>query len=209
MKNLADEVIADSLQPYSVRADQDLCEKIRTYISTLLLWNKKIALTTVTEPLDILRFHFGESFFGASVVPIHEGRLADVGSGAGFPGIPLRMLVPSLDLTLIEANSKKCAFLADVARKIGLDHVRVLRSRMEDVPEGDDRFDFITARALGQHGALLAWAIEHLGQAGKLVLWLGEENASEISSEHGWLWESPILIPGSRKRYVLAGSPIP
>jgi 16S rRNA (guanine527-N7)-methyltransferase len=206
MANLTDDVILDTLHQYAVRADHNLCDKIRTYVSTLLLWNRKISLTTVAEPLDILRFHFGESFFAASAVPIREGRLADVGSGAGFPGIPLRILVSRLDLTLIESNAKKCAFLSDVARKLELDHVSVHHSRMEDVPAGAGRFDFITARALGQHRDLLAWAIEHLRQDGKIVLWLGEGDANEISRDPGWLWASPVLIPGSKQRYILAGS---
>ena len=209
MQSLTDEVIANTLEAYAVRTDHDLCEKIRTYISTLLLWNRKISLTTVTEPLEILRFHFGESFFGASVMPIREGRLADVGSGAGFPGVPLKMLAPDLDLTLIESNAKKCAFLAEIVRKIQIEKVNVLHSRAQDILESAGRFDFVAARALGHHRDLLEWAISHLGQDGKVLLWLGEEDTSDISRVPGWLWASPILIPGSRGRYILAGSPKP
>ncbi|HXJ18200.1 MAG TPA: 16S rRNA (guanine(527)-N(7))-methyltransferase RsmG [Candidatus Polarisedimenticolia bacterium] len=207
MQNLTDELIGDALKPYAVRADHDLCQKIRAYIATLLLWNRRISLTTVTEPLEILRFHFGESFLAASIVPIREGRLADVGSGAGFPGIPLRLLSPSLSLTLIEANSKKCAFLSEIVRDVGIDHVSVVNSRMEDFPKAARGFDFITARALGQHSELMAWSIEHLGPGGKLVLWLGEDDTTQISLTPGWLWASPILIPGSKGRFILAGSP--
>jgi 16S rRNA (guanine527-N7)-methyltransferase len=206
MKNVPDLLLANTLLPYGVRADQNLGARIRAYISLLLLWNKAVSLTTITDPLEILKFHFGESFFAVSNVPIREGRLADVGSGAGFPGIPVRMLIPRLDLTLIESSAKKCAFLSEVARKLELDHVSVLHSRMEDVQVGADRFDFITARALGNYRDLLSWASDNLGHDGKLVLWLGEDEAGKISREPDWLWHRPVLIPGSRGRYILAGS---
>jgi 16S rRNA (guanine527-N7)-methyltransferase len=207
MQNLPDQLIAKVLRDYSVSADASLCNKIRTYISTLLLWNRKISLTTVTDRAEILKFHFGESFFAASVVPIRDGRLADVGSGAGFPGIPLRMLIPGLELTLIESNSKKCAFLSEVARKLELDHVTVLHSRMEDIPVRPDQFDFITARAVGHHRDLLSWARQHLSGKGKVVLWIGAEDAEQVSHEIGWLWSPPKLIPGSKGRFIVAGSP--
>jgi 16S rRNA (guanine527-N7)-methyltransferase len=209
MLNIPDSLISNALLPYGVLADDTLCEKIRVYVSILLQWNRAISLTTVTEPLEIIKFHFGESLFAVQNVPIREGRLADVGSGAGFPGIPLRMVNPGLDLTLIESNAKKCAFLSEIARRIELDHVNVLHCRMEDVPVNAGQFDFVTARAIGHHGDLLAWAKERLGGAGKLVLWLGETDANEISRDPGWLWSAPILIPGSKRRFIVAGSQKP
>lgn len=116
------------------------------------------------------------------------------------------MLAPKLELTLIESNAKKCAFLSEVARKLELDHVAVLHSRMEDVPVRADWFDFVTARALGHHRELLAWAKQNLTRTGKVLLWLGEDDANEVSREPGWLWNAPALIPGSKRRYILAGA---
>lgn len=207
MQELTNVLIAKVLRDYGVSADVPLCNEIRLYVSTLLLWNKKISLTTVIDPVEILRFHFGESFFAASAVPIKDGRLADVGSGGGFPGIPLRMLIPSLELTLIESNSKKCAFLSEIARKLELDNVSVLHFRMEEIPARPDRFDFITARAVGHHRDILSWAKQNLIRKGKVVLWLGAEDAGQVSNEIGWLWSPPKLIPGSKGRFIVAGSP--
>lgn len=174
------------------------------YVSTLLSWNRSISLTTVTNPEEILRFHFGESLFVASLLPISDGRLADVGTGAGFPGLPLKMLAPSLDLTLIESNAKKAAFLAEVVRRIAVERVHIFRGRME---EADGTFDFVTARALGQFEGLLAWAAHHLVKSGRLILWLGHEDAKSISHTSGWSWLAPVPIPGSDRRFIICGSP--
>jgi 16S rRNA (guanine527-N7)-methyltransferase len=206
MNSLSDRQIAVILQPYGIAADLGLFEQIRTYVSILLKWNSTISLTTVIDPVEIYRFHFGESIFGSSAVGIHEGRLADVGSGAGFPGLPLRMVCPAIELTLIESNTRKAGFLSEVVRSLGLDGVGVFRGRMED-HRPDKPYDWITARALGQHDGLLRWSKKNLAASGRAVLWLGEGEANRVSQTPGWEWRLPIPIPGSKRRLLLAGSP--
>src|SRR5271154_1515379 len=119
-QTLTDQTISQTLQLYGFAPSPEICESIRTYIGLLLRWNQKIALTTITDPLDVLRLHFGESLFGIATVPIRPGRLADVGTGAGFPAIPIGMAVPDLSCTLIESNQKKATFLAEVVRTLRL-----------------------------------------------------------------------------------------
>ena len=204
---LSDSEISDPLSLYGVSADALLCERIRAYVSLLLRWNERISLTTVTDPHEILKFHFGESVFAAPSVPIQFGRLADVGSGAGFPGIPLAMLVPELQVTLIESNLKRTAFLSEVIRALGLPHVSVLRSRMEDLQPNLPAFDFVTARAVGAFDDLLAWSATALTGSGKIILWISGQDAAEIARTPGWSWQDPLHIPGSRARFLLIGSP--
>ena len=91
-----------------------------------------MSLTTVTNPNEILKFHFGESLFAAPAAQISDGRLADVGSGAGFPGLAIRILVEPLEVMLIESNTKKAAFLSEVSRELCLKDVEVFRGRMEN-----------------------------------------------------------------------------
>jgi 16S rRNA (guanine527-N7)-methyltransferase len=203
---ISDHDIERALAPYGVSCNSEFCRKIRTYISLLLRWNRRISLTAVTDPAEILRFHFGESLFALSAVPLRDGRLADLGSGAGFPGLPLRMARPGLDLLLIESNGKKATFLAEVVRELDLSRVEVFRDRMESISKDGPAFDFVTARAVGCHDDLLTWACAH-ATGGKLVLWLGEEDASRISNTSGWKWELPVQIPGSKRRFLLVGSP--
>jgi 16S rRNA (guanine527-N7)-methyltransferase len=208
MKKLSISQIADALLPYGISAPPGLCEAIEAYISLLLRWNSKISLTTVTDPLEIVRFHFGESMLAASYAPFQEGRLADVGTGAGFPGIPIKMLAPELALTLIESNSKKAAFLSEVVRVLELDRVNIFRGRMEDFPAADPHFDFIAARALGMYSELLKWSQESLSAGGKVYLWLGQEDSAAITRGRSWAWKNSIPIPGSERRFLLIGSPI-
>jgi len=206
MTAISNSLIEDTLRTYGVTIESGTADEIRAYISLLLKWNKTISLTTVTNPEEILKFHFGESMFAASSVNFGESRLADVGSGAGFPGLPLAMVTPGLNVTLIESNTKKCAFLSEVARELQLRNVTVFRGRMEDFPLRSERFDLVAARALGQHIELLAWAKDHLRSGGKVVLWLGETDSRELSLDPDWAWEPAKLIPGSERRYLLAGS---
>jgi len=205
---LSDADISSGLAPFGISADETLCERIRTYISLLLRWNERVSLTTVTDPREIIKFHFGESLFAAISVPIQFGRLADVGSGAGFPGIPLAMYARELQATLIESNLKKSTFLSEVARSLSLQNVTVVRSRMEDFPAESIRFDFVTVRAVGSFPELLSWAQLALSDFGILVLWLGGSDVTEVSSDSSWKWREPIRIPGSRNRYLLIGSPL-
>jgi 16S rRNA (guanine527-N7)-methyltransferase len=209
MQPLSHETIRIELSRYGITANAHLCAGISAYIELLLRWNSKISLTAVTDPLEVVRFHFGESLFALSTTPISFGRLADVGSGAGFPGLPLRMTIPDLELYLIEPNLKKAAFLSEIVRTLGLENVEVLRFRMEDLPVEYGDFDFISARALGQHEAFLHWSRNRLKQVGKIILWIGESDASSIQESRDWLWKPPIRIPGSQERVILTGSPKP
>ena len=205
MAALTEDAIRDELRLYGVSATAEVCAAIRAYTPLLQRWNRSISLTTVTNPLDIIRFHFGESMFAASAIPLN-GRLADVGSGAGFPGIPLKILIPSLSIVLIESNAKKAGFLAEAVRVLGLEDVEVYRGRFEELASSPG-FDFVTARALGMHDELAAWSRGALNDRGNLVLWLGADDAAQVSMNNLWHWRKPLPIPGSHSRVIVVGSP--
>jgi 16S rRNA (guanine527-N7)-methyltransferase len=206
VKQLSNDNIKANLLPYRVSVTALLCDQIRVYVDLLLRWNLKTSLTTVTDSAEILRFHFGESLLAVSAVPIRHGRLADVGSGAGFPAVPIRMVSEQLNLILIESNQKKATFLAEIVRELHLKDVEVRRCRMEDTQLEDEDIDFVTARALGIDDTFLNWSCRNLNRDGSVVLWLGAADASDISTRKAWNWADPIRIPQSDRRVILRGA---
>jgi 16S rRNA (guanine527-N7)-methyltransferase len=204
---LSDPQINEALKPYGILPAPDLTAGIRTYIEALLKWNKTISLTTVTKVDQILAFHFGESLFALPMLPVEKSRLADVGSGAGFPGIPLAMTRPSLEVTLIEPNAKKFAFLNEVIRQLGLNNVTAARGRTDDLESSNERFEIVTARAVGQFDELIGWAKPRITPGGKLILWVGDEVSKKILRDTRFEWNSPERIPRTDRRFILAGTP--
>jgi 16S rRNA (guanine527-N7)-methyltransferase len=206
MAHTSNERIQLALLDYGLHASETQCDSIRTYISLLLRWNNRVSLTSITGIDDILRFHFGESLFALNAVPIENGRLADVGSGAGFPGLALKIGHPTLRLSLLEPNLKKAAFLNEVARELHLEDVEVVRSRFEALSTESGQFEYISARALGSYRALVPMAESRLSTSGSLILWLGWGDSVAVMAIKGLRWREPILIPGSKGRFLLIGS---
>jgi 16S rRNA (guanine527-N7)-methyltransferase len=208
MTALSDQMISEELKRYGVVSTVEISSAIRAYIPLMLYWNRRISLTTITDPIDIVRFHFGESMFPAPILVNRNGRLADVGSGAGFPGIPLKLVVPSLDVVLIESNAKKASFLSEAIRELKLEHVEVYRGSFAALDGKGLFFDYIGARALGMHEEFVNWSRRAVNLGGSIVLWLGEHDATQVSKEVSWKWEDPLPIPGSLRRTVLVGTAV-
>lgn len=206
-QELSDPQIREHLLPFGISATEVQTVRIREYIRLLLLWNHSMNLTAVTDPVEIVERHFGESMYTANLLPVENCRLADVGSGAGFPGLALKIAFPSVQLLLIEANKKKCAFLSEVVRSLGLTDAEILPERFEDIRA--DRIDaaIITARAVGGFKELIRWSRSALAVRGHLVLWVGAEDSSRIVQSRGWIWQVPQRVPCSKSRFVLIGRP--
>jgi 16S rRNA (guanine527-N7)-methyltransferase len=205
---LTSEQIIRRLSQYGVSASDEQCDQVRLYIALLLKWNRTISLTTVANEAEILKFHFGESAFALSALPGLNGRLADVGAGAGFPGLPLRIFCEKIQLIMIESNGKKCAFLSEVVRELNLAAVQVVKARFdESVDVFSGGLDCVVARALGQYEALLDWSAQTLKPGGRIILWLGEDETGKLASRQGWRWSQPLAIPGSKRRYLISGVP--
>src|SRR6266851_4803807 len=126
-------VIRRALGEFKLPAYDDQVLQIQQYIKILLMWNERVNLTAIRDPLEILYRHFCESMYAAVAVPVEKGRLADVGSGGGFPGLALKIIRPNLDVFLVESNIKKVTFLAEVIRELGLRGAQVLARRYEEL----------------------------------------------------------------------------
>src|SRR5947199_6887576 len=134
-QTLSTAIITRAMQEYNLTATADQVVQVQLYLRLLLTWNDKVNLTAIRDPLEILYRHFCESMFAGISVPIESGRLADAGTGAGFPGLPLKILRPGLQVFLIESNLKKATFLAEVIRDLWLREAQVLVRRYEELGE--------------------------------------------------------------------------
>ena len=202
---LSEETIRRASGEFKLDLSGEQVLKIQQYIRILLLWNEKLNLTAIRDPLEILYRHFCESMSAAVAVPVENGRLADVGSGGGFPGLPLKIIRPNLQVFLIEANLKKATFLAEITRELGLTDARVLVRRYEELGEELAPLDFVCSRALGEFGPFLAWAGSEHVAAKEAILWVGARDIEEIQRIPGWDWRDPISVPHSLRRMLLVG----
>ena len=209
-ENLSRDEIAHVLLPYGGKTlTNSQLASLAKYLELLKKWNQTIPLTSILDDTEVVARHFGESIFAGSLLPLSRGRLADVGSGAGFPGLALKIAFPELQVTLLEPNIKKCAFLREVQSALGLPGVEVVRNRYEDFHAAPASFDFVCSRALGGYKRLLLWAKVVLNPGGHVILWLGTEDSNLLARVKGWTWALPIRIPESRQRVLLMGTPKP
>jgi 16S rRNA (guanine527-N7)-methyltransferase len=187
---------------FQLSADQ--LSSVQTYLELLLKWNSKINLTAIREPTEIITRHFGESFFAARHLPIQfEQTAMDIGSGAGFPGLPLKIWNHELSLSLIESNHRKATFLREAVRALNLKKVDVVISRAEDVRA---QADLVTLRAVENFERILPVARRLTKPGGRIVLLIG---AAQIGGAEAILsnakWEPALPIPGSDNRILLVG----
>ena len=198
--------LAELLRPFSADTELSphLLDQLRSYLGLLLRWNARVNLTGVRDPEQIVTRHFGESLFAAGVLragrPTSEA-LADVGSGAGFPGIPIKLAMPDIELTLIESQNKKATFLREVLRALNLPGANVFCGRAE---EWKDTADIVTLRAVEQFERALPVASRLVANEGKLALLIGagQVDAARQLLSHGWSWADPVEIPMSDARVV-------
>jgi 16S rRNA (guanine527-N7)-methyltransferase len=204
-KPISEETVRRALGEFQVILSDEQIICIQQYMKLLQHWNEKLNLTAIRNPLEILYRHFCESMFAAVAVPVEKGRLADIGSGPGFPGIPLKILRPELELFLVESNIKKGTFLAEVVRELGLRGTHVLINRYEELGEELAPLDFVCSRALGEFGEFLEWAASESVAASRAVLWIGGRDIEQVRKSDRWEWQEPVPMPQSLQRFLLVG----
>jgi 16S rRNA (guanine527-N7)-methyltransferase len=184
-------------------------ESISTYIDLLLRWNSRISLTAVREPEEILTRHFGESLFAAShLFPLTgqrrtANRVIDVGSGAGFPGLPIKIWAPDLHLTLIESNQKKASFLREVVRTLTLTNIDIFSARAEDFPS---TAGVVILRAVERFEQILPIAARLVAPGGRLALLIGNSQVARAEDvAERFLWDFPIPTPRATNTVLLIG----
>ena len=190
--------------------------RFRRYRELLLEWNARFNLTAVTDDESVAVRHFADSLTCLLAVPsllvaVQRGaacRLVDVGAGAGFPGLPIKIIWPQASLTLLESVGKKCAFLAEVTRELDLPGVAVVNARAEEAgqdPQHREAYDVVLARAVADLPVLVEYCLPLARRRGIVIAQKGEDVAEEVvRAEHavrvlGGTVEQvlPVEVPGT------------
>ena len=203
---LSEPEIAAELAAYQVVLPPEGLTQLSIYLELLVRWNRRVNLTGLREPRDMVRRLFGESLFLTTVVSLY-GWLVDVGSGAGFPGLALKLALPELRVTLVEARRKRAVFLQEVARSCHFSNVEVVAERFENWAQARQRPErphFITTRAVNVDPDLLAAFARLLEPGGVLLYQTTRKIASRLETVAvGWKLNAPIAVPKTESSIVL------
>ncbi|MDY7037805.1 MAG: 16S rRNA (guanine(527)-N(7))-methyltransferase RsmG [Thermodesulfobacteriota bacterium] len=192
---------------FGLKLTQYQVDLFRCYIDELWYWNQRINLTGLPTRKRIVNELFLDSLIPAPFLP-DNGTMLDVGSGAGFPGIPLKIYNPQFKTHLLEANSKKISFLKQIIRLLGLKEIKAIKGRIEK--DGDklhpDGYHLITARALAGLNQTMAWCAPFLCPEGLLVMYLGNltdedlRKSKQVMKSHGVILFkiAPYFLPGKK-----------
>ena len=183
-------------------------DALLAYLALLDRWNRTYNLTAIRDPGEMVDKHLLDSLAMHAHVAGVE-RLADLGTGAGLPGIPLAIVHPRLQVTLVESNGKKARFLREAVRRLGLDNAQVAESRIEQF-DAPGRYDAITARALATLPLIVQLGGHLLGAQGRLLAMKGALPEDEIAAlPAGWRVQDihPLQVPGlgAERHLVVVG----
>jgi 16S rRNA (guanine527-N7)-methyltransferase len=205
--------IADLLHPFlglspggGALLPQPTLSTISIYLDMLLRWNARMNLTSIRDPEEIITRHFGESLFAAQhlLSCTDELDVIDVGSGAGFPGLPIKIWAPDIHMTLIESNQKKATFLRELIRTLRLSKTEVFAGRAE-VFTGEA--DVVTLRAVDNFEDAVFAAIKLVKSGGKIALLISKDQFARSKSVPSppLTWLEPELMPLSESRILSVG----
>jgi len=189
------ETLYKELDPW-VTLTVDQIDSLYRHFELLERWNKRMNLTAIQSGPGMVIRHYCESLFFTAQLPGEPASIADIGSGAGFPGIPMAVLRPNWSVTLVESNQRKAVFLKEATRTLG--NVLVKGCRAEDLTE---TFDRLVARAVAPGDMLVL--IPRL--APKIGLMIGEEDILLLKSAKHIAWSEPVRLPWGDRRVCMFG----
>ena len=177
--------LRDSLDKLKIQYNDEQIEQFRSYYELLTEWNKKINLTAITGYEDVVRKHFIDSILICSLLDLNKDiRIIDVGTGAGFPGIPIKILNPDCRIVLLDSLNKRVRFLETVVNELGLENVECIHGRAEDVSREKKyraSFDLSVSRAVANLSTLCEYCIPFLKKGGMFVSYKSDKADDEIN----------------------------
>ena len=178
---------------------EQMVSQFGSYLDLLVKWNQKINLTSEKSSQDILLRHIFDSLQYAAFISSQD-EIVDIGSGAGFPGIPLKIIYPELVTTLIESQRKRCSFLETVISQLGLTAIKVINDRAEKTSP-KRLVEAVILRGVSDIKSCLELATPFLGEGGKVVLKKGLEERGELKQPiYGFALEQEVVVTGYNKK---------
>jgi 16S rRNA (guanine527-N7)-methyltransferase len=181
------DLIIEGAAAFGIELNNDQTRRFAIHATELLVWNQKINLTAITDPMAVAVKHFLDSLTAARFLR-PGATLLDIGSGGGFPGLPLKILMPSLSVTLIDASRKKVNFLKHVIRTLKLDNIEALHIRAEDLagdPLYRNQFHVIVSRAISSLKLIHRLALPLLADEGVILALKGDTVKDELGDLQG------------------------
>jgi 16S rRNA (guanine527-N7)-methyltransferase len=185
-----------------------LNHQFEIYLHELLEWNKKFNLTSITDPAEIRIKHFEDSLTLLQAVELSDQSVIDIGAGAGFPGIPLKLARPGIKLTLVEATRKKTDFLKQLVSVLELKETEVLWGRAEElVKDRRESYDIAVSRAVAKLNILSKWCLPFVKPGGLFIAYKGDEVEAEVKEAEGVIKKQGGIVK-EIKKVQLPGSEI-
>lgn len=176
----------DDLNKWNIELNDKQLERFVRYYELLIEWNEKINLTAITDKDDVFKKHFLDSLSFSQCInntDLKDKRILDLGTGAGFPGIPLKILYPATHFTLVDSLNKRIDFLNLVIDELGLDNITAIHSRAEDLARNAifrEQYDFVVSRAVANLSVLSEYCIPFVKVGGKFISYKSENALDEI-----------------------------
>ena len=173
----------EDLQDYANLSNEQI-EEFKTYYKLLIEWNKKINLTAITEEEEVITKHFADSLSILKYIP-DNSKVIDVGTGAGFPGVPIKIANESLQITLLDSLNKRLLFLDEVIKELGLKDIKTIHGRAEEIAHNKDhreQYDIAVCRAVAKLNVLAEYMLPYLKVGGTFICMKGPNINEEIES---------------------------
>lgn len=179
-----EQTLSTGLSTLGLSADPPVLRLFSDYSRLLLETNQVMNLTAITDPDQVAKLHFLDSLSLFSAWPLHDSRMLDVGSGAGFPGLPLRLMEPSISLTLLDSTGKRVSFLSELCSQLGVTDVTCIHGRAEELsssPEYRETFDICVSRAVAELNVLCELCLPFVRVGGVFLAMKAAGSDGEIS----------------------------
>ena len=174
--------IEEKSSKIDINLDNEICNKLYNYMNLLLEWNEKINLTAITDEKEIILKHFIDSFTINKFINSGD-KMLDIGTGAGFPGLPIKIIRPEVDVFLMDSLNKRINFLNEVIESLQLKNIEAFHSRAEEMAKNNkfrEKFDVVTSRAVAKLNIILEYMLPYTKINGKCLCMKGPNIEEEI-----------------------------